>query len=363
MNKRYSKLAALAAALLMCLALTACGNSVEIPGDFGYDDFSQFVKLGEYKGLEYTEKNTKVTDKDVEDRIKTELEANPVTENIKKGTVKKTDKVNVDYEGKIDGKKADNATAEDQTIDIPNDSYIDGFKESMVGHKVGDTYTVDLSFPDDYSTTELQGKPVSFKITINYIVKVSTPELTDEYCAKNTEYKTVADYRKGVRKSLEEAAKANDIDEERSELFSKVLNASSFQKLPEKEVNDTVDNIKANYTRAAEQYGMSYEDYVKSSGMSVEDFDKQLKTAAENTVRQELVVYSLSKELGVSVSKSEYNDYLNDLLKKAGYDDAKAFETAAGTSLAEYAEENYMYETMVYQKVMDKVMELGKAKK
>lgn len=345
---------------IFALSLAACAKT-DIPTYYSYDDFSKYITLGEYKDLTYKNVEAKVPDKQVNEEIGYKLLENSTKKEIKEGTVAEDSVIKIDYEGTIDGKKEESATAKDQEIDIANSSFIDGFVESMVGRSVGDNYDVDLNFPEDYANEELRGKPVTFNITIKAIIESKVPELTDEYCKKYTEYDNVKDYKASVRKSLEDQAEKKAIDDRRTELFGKILDASKVVELPEKELAATKEKIIKTYHDLAEQYGMEYEEFLGSyTGMSEKDFNTQVDGAAENTVKQQLTVYALAKELDISISKKEYNEHLDKLLADAGYEDRDSFEKAAGTSIDDYADQQDLYSALLYQKVMDKIIEMSK---
>ena len=95
--------------------------------------------------------------------------------------------------------------------------------------------------------------------------------------------------------------------------------------------------------------------------MTVKQFKAQAKTAAKNMVKQELVLNALADKYDISITSKEYNDYLDDLLKTAGYSKDE-FKQATGSTIEEYAEDNNLYDSMLYDKVMTKVMKKSVAK-
>ena len=60
------------------------------------------------------------------------------------------------------------------------------------------------------------------------------------------------------------------------------------------------------------------------------------------------------------MTDEEYNEYLQKLLKQNGMNE-DSFEEQSGTSLKEYAQQNNMYEGLLYEKIMKQVMKLSKA--
>lgn len=84
-------------------------------------------------------------------------------------TAKLGDTVVIDYVGKIDGVAFDGGTAENQTLTLGSGAYIDGFEDQIVGHHPGETFDINVTFPDDYGATDLAGKDAVFTITLDSI--------------------------------------------------------------------------------------------------------------------------------------------------------------------------------------------------
>ena len=99
------------------------------------------------------------------------------------------DVANIDYTGTVDGVAFTGGTATDYDLTLGSGSFIDGFEDQIIGHNVGDTFDVTVTFPDGYdastdsdgNTVELSGKEAVFRVTVNSISEPVTPELTDEW--------------------------------------------------------------------------------------------------------------------------------------------------------------------------------------
>ncbi len=85
--------------------------------------------------------------------------------------VKEGDTVNIDYTGYKDGVAFDGGSTNGEGTDLTIGSkmYIDGFEDGLIGHKVGETVDLNLTFPEDYGATDLAGADVVFTVTINGI--------------------------------------------------------------------------------------------------------------------------------------------------------------------------------------------------
>ncbi len=81
------------------------------------------------------------------------------------------DTVNIDYTGYVDDVPFDGGSTDGAgtSLTIGSGRYIDDFEEQLIGHHVGETVTVNVTFPEDYSSEELQGKDARFEVTINGI--------------------------------------------------------------------------------------------------------------------------------------------------------------------------------------------------
>lgn len=81
------------------------------------------------------------------------------------------DKVNIDYTGYLDGEAFDGGSTDGAGADLElgSDTYIDGFEDGIVGHKVGETFDLNLTFPENYGNSDLAGKDVVFTVTLNGI--------------------------------------------------------------------------------------------------------------------------------------------------------------------------------------------------
>mgnify|MGYP002515174416 CR=1 FL=1 len=113
----------------------------------------------------------------------------------------------IDFEGFKDDVAFDGGKGENYSLEIGSHTFIPGFEEQLIGHKVGEVFDINVTFPEGYSE-ELGGKDAVFNITLNKIQQVNIPELTDELLPQiGTEAKTVEEYKKEVKADLEKSNK------------------------------------------------------------------------------------------------------------------------------------------------------------
>lgn len=159
--------ALLMAALLGCsMMLTSCGGF-----DYAKEDLSKYIELGTYKGVSFTVTEAKaIDDAAIADYLKTDFaDFVSLVEQDENYAAKDGDTVNISYVGKMNGEEFEGGSAEDQDLELGSDRYIDGFEDGLLGVKKGEKKTLNLKFPADYGKDELNGKDVTFEVTVNSV--------------------------------------------------------------------------------------------------------------------------------------------------------------------------------------------------
>ncbi|MGF6375925.1 trigger factor [Clostridiales Family XIII bacterium PM5-7] len=357
MKKKLYSIGVITALCVTSMALfTGCDKKA-------YDyELSEYVKVGEYKGLEYEKVTVSVSQKEIEAEIDNRLTAATTTEDKKTGTVKDGDTINISYEGKIDGKTFDGGSADNKSITIGSTSMIDGFTEGLIGKKVGKTVKLDLKFPDDYQSEDLAGKDVVFEITINTKQVKTVPEYDVDFIKANSEFDNKKDYEKSVKESLLEEKEAEEDTALKNKLWEAIIEKSEAKKYPEEELAAKEEKLISTYTKVAEQNRMEYKDFIEQIGYTEETWAELMKETAESTVFQEMVLYSIARTENIEITDDEYDDYLADLLERVGMTAKQYADSNNGVTIEEWGEQEEVRVGLLLNKVLDKVVEYGKAK-
>ena len=345
---------------VLCLAsvfaMTSCGES-EPYSDY---DLSEYVTVGEYKGLEYEKVSVSVSDKEVEEEIQKRLEAHKTSEDTTEGTVKDGDTVNIDFKGTMDGKAFEGGSAEGQSLTIGSGNMIPGFESELIDKKVGDTVTFDITFPDPYENNpDIAGKEATFEVKINSKKVENVPEYNMDFVKEYySDYKSLEEFEKGVKADLTETKTTEAENQMKSGLWQQIVEASEVKQYPDEKA-ERIEKEKENLKKVASDYNMEWEDYLETIGYEEKDLNKNIETYAESIVKEEMVLYSIAKTEGLEVSDDEYAEYLQSLLKSANMDE-DAFKSAYNMTIEEWGEENNVRTSLLLNKVMDKVIEYGK---
>ena len=362
MNKKLLIGSGVVVAIVAVIAIILVFVNNKQSKEYNYD-LSKYVKVGNYKGLEYASQKASVTDEEVDAEIQRRLQKAAKTENSKTGKVENGDTINISFVGKIDGKEVEGGSSESTDITVGTTQMIDGFVEGLIGKNVGESVTLNLKFPDDYGKTDLQGKAVEFKVTINSKKKISVPKLNTEFVKKNSKYKTVKEYKEGVKKELLNQKQKSIDTTVKQELWSRIINKSKAKKYPEKELNEAMsqaNKLEESYKAQAQNYGMEWETYLKTvMRTDKKGFEKLKQEYAKNIVFNRMVMYSIARSENISLSNREYKKEILKILEDNGYDE-ESFKKAFGKDIETYADEQNWRQKILFDKVLDKVMKDGK---
>lgn len=284
------------------------------------DDVSKYVTIGQYKGLSLDKTVEAVTDDMVNGRIKEELQNK--AEEVTEGSVQNGDVVTINYVGTKDGVAFDGGTANNYELTIGSGTFIDGFEDGIIGMKKGQTKDLDLTFPEEYSSEELAGQEVVFKVTLQSFKRA--PELTDDWAAKNTDCKTAEEYRKEIRTTLEDEAKTSAQNTLRETAWNTVLSASEVKEYPQDDLDTAKTEFKTLYENYAKQGDMTLEDFVKAQGISMDDFEEQSSQYAEYKVKQNLIVQGIMDAENMTLEDEKSLSIQDELIKAYNVKDLAA---------------------------------------
>lgn len=318
---------ALVLSLAMVLTVTGCGKDAGKKSSSDGD-----IKVAEYKGLEIYESDIDVEEQ-IEMSIQQLLSAKATTEQKTDGKVKKTDVVNIDYVGSIDGFEFEGGTAQGYSLDIANSTFIEGFAEGLVGKKVGSTVELNLTFPEDYTNKTkdadgnelvLAGQKVLFKVTINYKEVTVTPEYNDEFVKTN--YSAVA----STTKEFDEYIKRQlQISAAMKKVWSDYMESCEVKAYPEGEVESYQTYLNEMYVQQLQSYyGTDLKTYLETCSMTQEEWDEQMKDSSEDVIKQSMIVDKIVKDQKIKVTKDSdnYKDLALRLAQLNGIDSVETLE-------------------------------------
>lgn len=289
-------------------------------------DIDKYITIGQYKGLSLEKVVETITDAEVEGSISQDLAM--TKEEVKDGVVEEGDTVVVNYVGTENGKEFNGGSAENQEITIGSGGYIPGFEDGILGMKKGETKDVPLTFPEDYIEPSMAGKDVVFKITLQSFKRAL--ELNDDWVAKNTDFKTVEEYKEDKKKFLQKSAEQMAENILYQNAWNQVYEASEVKEYPEKDVEEAYAEFETQIKSYAKQGGMELEDYLESQQVSKEAFETQCQEYAEARVKQNLILQGIMDAEGMTLEDKESLAVQDELIQNYGVKDLAALVDTYG---------------------------------
>lgn len=311
---------------------TPMAEAFDIPYQY---DLTPYIVLEnkDYTGIEIAKMSADVTQEGLMEAVNTDLSNYGEEIEVTDRGAQMGDNLNINFKGYESGVAFDGGTAENYEMVLGEAGFIDGFEDQLVGHKVGEEFTIDVVFPEDYAEN-LAGKPAQFDIKINSITTKSPVALTDEFVKTNFACETVNDYLLQKYKEVHASNLAQVENAQKSLAYTIVYENADFNGVPRDRYDIYATRIRTDFESTATAYGMTIEDFVASSGLTMEDFDAYIDDQAIAIVEQELVAYSIANAEGLleNVTKTDYNKYLNKLSASYGTDSA-TFESTYGSEM------------------------------
>lgn len=340
------KITLLAAVVLTAGMLSACGKDAAYLSEIKASDY---VTLGEYKGIEVTQPEPEVTDEYVESYIEYLRSQRTVTVEVTdRTTVQEGDTVNIDYTGYRDGVAFEGGTAQGDNLTIGSGRFIDGFEDGLIGTSVGETVTLELSFPADYTNAELAGAAVTFDVTVNSISVSETPELTDELVQEFgiAECSTVEELRAYVYDAFYAEAVGLYEDAVASDITQAVMANSIFSEPPEKMVKRYQDVLIESMTAQASAYGVDLDTFMLNYyGMDTESYLAVFQEDATTMAEQYIMFQAIADAEGLNPTNEEVTAAMEEEALSFGYESLEAFQEEVG--------EEVFYEYLISETAME----------
>jgi trigger factor len=306
-----------------------------------------YVEMYDYASFAIPRETHTISDENVQSEADALLADYSTSEQITARAVEDGDTVNIDYVGSVDGVAFDGGSTDGAGAEviIGVTSYIDDFLEQLIGHNPGETFDVNVTFPEDYGQENLNGKDAVFVTTINYITQTTNPELTDAFVAENLSaehgWKSVEEMERGIYADLQKAAIQSYIQE--------YLTSDVVVKTVPDAVAKYQENAMINYYQSgADSYGMELEDFL-SSYVGVSSLEELIASESENNMKSAeytLIIQAIAESAEIIVSNEDVANYFREQM---GTDDYSEYEANYGMP--------YLKQAVLSQKVMDYLSE------
>jgi trigger factor len=266
------------------------------------------VSLPDYRGLPAKRENRGVTEQDIDKAV--QLLADRVANfNTVEREVKEGDFAVVNYTGTSEGKPITEIapTAKGLTeqkgfwVEVKQSSFIPGFALQLVGAKAGDKRTVNVDFPADFVTPQLQGKQGVYEVEVAEVKEKSVPAVDDAF-AKTYGAESMQALREGVRRDLQNELNTKIARSVRGQVVQALLGQINVE-LPETVVANETRNVVYQIVQENQQRGVSEE----AINSQKEQIYQASSATAKERVKASFVFQKIAEKEGIRVAPEEVN--------------------------------------------------------
>ena len=259
------------------------------------------VEISDYKGINVKKTVKNVTDEAIDAEINKMRERVARIVTVEDRAVQEGDTAVIDFEGFVDGVAFEGGKGEKFPLEIGSHTFIPGFEEQIIGKNVNDEFDVNVTFPEDYNSDELKGKPAVFKCKVHEIKAKEMPELDDDFVKDVSEKDTVDELKAEIREKLEkqyadEASEACD-----GTLMDEMLKKMKAE-IPEVMYERRIDDIAREWVSRTR---IDIKDYLKYTGMNMAQFRANFKEPAKRQVELRLALEKIAQLENLEASQAD----------------------------------------------------------
>src|SRR6201994_4993891 len=258
------------------------------------------IQLADFKSFSVEKPVVEVTDTEVDEAIKRIAEQNrPFAAKPEGEKAVKGDRVTISFKGSIDGTPFDGGTGENIQVVIGSNTFIPGFEGQLPGMAVGETRTLKVSFPKNYTNLELAGKPAEFETTASLIEAPQDTEINDEF-AKTLGLESLDKLKQAARERLAAEFAGATRQRVKRTLLDRLDETHKFEAPPtlvDEEFKLMWNSVKAEM----ESSGKTFADEDTTEDAAKEEY----RTIADRRVRLGLVLSAIGEKKNITVTDDE----------------------------------------------------------
>lgn len=263
------------------------------------------IELKDYKGIEAEKEAIEVTDDEVSAELEHMREHNARIVDVDDRAAADGDITVIDFEGFTDGKAFAGGKGEDYELTLGSGQFIPGFEEQIVGHSIGESFDITVTFPEEYGEPSLAGKESVFKINLKAIKVKELPELDDDFAKDVSEdADTIDELKKSIADGILER-KTKSAEGKYEDAVMSALSEKVDAEIPEAMIEKAIDSQIERFEYRISMQGLNLQQYLSYLGMEMSDFRNNYRDAAEKSVKIELALEKIVELESLEVSDEE----------------------------------------------------------
>jgi trigger factor len=277
------------------------------------------VELGDYRGFNFTPEIETIDDAKVAKVVEELRDQNASLGPVEGRGAQNGDYAVIGYTGTKDGVAFDGGSAERMPLILGEERLIPGFEANVVGLKIGDTKTFDITFPEDYPEPSLAGQQAQFEVELKELREKILPEENDEFAQSLGQFEDLAGLRTEIKARLER----NALDRARHDFADKIIEyatANATLDLPDILVEQEVEIMHDELRGSLARQGIDEAAYLKVAGKTEADLHADFLPRAEKRVKVLLVLSKVAEAEGIEISDADIEAEVSQARERYGND-------------------------------------------
>ena len=269
----------------------------------------------DYAAIPLKKADIEPTEDEVQSQIDSLLDQHSTTAEVTGRAAANGDTVTIDYSGTVDGVAFTGGTYSGYSLKLGSGTFIDGFEDQIVGHNVGDTFDVKVTFPEGYSdstdaegnTLVLSGKEAVFSVTLNGISEEVQPELTDAWVDETLGASNDLHSVEALRAFYQQQLYQTNLQ---TAVMDYLLQNSTFGDIPKSVLDYQVTQCLNYYYTMGGYYGYELDAFVQMMGY--DNADAMLAALADNIesyAKEALVYQAVAEAMELAPTQEQIDAY------------------------------------------------------
>ncbi len=309
------------------------------------------VELADFSQIQVERPVSEVTEADIDEMIDT-LQKQRAEWQVVDSPAQMEDRVNIDYEGTINGETFEGGSAQGQSLELGSGQMIAGFEEALVGLSAGEEKDVEVTFPDDYNEAELAGQPAVFKVKVHQVERQALPEVDADFMqAFGVDSGDMDEFRAEVRRNMERELRKQIREKEKEQVMDELIRVHDLN-VPEALIQQEIERLR---NQMVQQFGGGQQ--FDSSMLPDELFRDQ----AERSVRLGLIMRAVMDQYQLQADPERVREHVEELASQYEqpqevvnyvYSNQEQLQQVEGAVLEEQLVEQVRDEAQVNEKEM-----------
>jgi len=309
-------------------------------GAFAYTavvDICPPFELPDYKGLKIHKPAVEVTEEQIGAELDKLVQSHSQLRALEsERPIREGDVAIVDFTPSVEGRVFEKGKTKDFLAEVGKGGLHPDFDKHLLGRRPGESFSFELYYPEDASSSELAGKNVRFELTIKELKEKEVPELNDEFAQSlgSGQFETLEALRQELRKKLLEREEQSGSQNVRDQILRKILGKVQFEISP-RVIELEADRILHNLRHQFESQGLKFD----ADALNTSEYKTGSRLQAERDIRTRLVLDKIAEAEAISLDPEEEEQVFRDIAAAYRIDPAKVRSEYGESAIVEQEKE------------------------